>query len=341
LLTFRSQGKEKFLLVSFLLSFLFSLPQAEAKFFTMFEKILGKTTVSSSSGLSSQVLPLLSAPLNSNLLAGTGGGEVSIVQNSAILPMTGPLGSMADVQENKSDAISLYLVREGDTISEIAELFDVTPNTIRWANNLKGGGLISPGQVLVILPVSGLQYKVQKGDTVASIVKKFGGDTDEILSFNDLSSSSGLTVGTTLIIPNGEAQVIVQAPTKPKSIASKASGPSYQGYYARPISGGIRTQGIHGYNGVDLANSCGTPIAASAAGNVLIARSSGWNSGYGQYVVVGHPNGTQTLYAHMNGIVVAPGWEVYQGQILGYLGTTGLSTGCHIHFEVRGARNPF
>ena len=286
-------------------------------------------------------MPILSAPFNYNLLAGTGGGDVSIVQDSAILPVVGPLGSMADVSEAKSDAISLYVVREGDTISQIAEIFDVSVNTVRWANNLKGGSLITPGQVLVILPVSGIQHTVKQGETIDSIVKKFGGDADEMISFNDLNPNAKLEVGMTLIIPSGEAEVVPASPSKPRAPAARASGPSYQGYYMRPISGGVRTQGIHGYNGVDLANSCGTPITASAAGDVLIARSSGWNSGYGQYVVVAHGNGTQTLYAHMSAIIVGPGWHVAQGQMLGYIGSTGLSTGCHVHFEIRGARNPF
>ena len=149
---------EKIILVSFLFSFVISLPSADAKFFSIFEKIFGKTIDVTSSMGSSQTLPLLSAPLNSNLAAGTGGGEVNIVQDSAILPVLGPMGSMADLSEVKSDAISLYVVRPTDTISQIAELFDVSANTIRWANNLKGGEMIRPGQVLVILPVSGVQY---------------------------------------------------------------------------------------------------------------------------------------------------------------------------------------
>ncbi len=328
-------------MASFLFSFLLNLPHAEAKFFDIFEKFLGRPNIVNSSGLSSQTLLLLSSPLNSNLLAGEGGGDISIIQNSAVLPVTGPLGSIADVSEAKSGAISLYVVREGDTISEIASIFNVSVNTIRWANNLKGGALISPGQVLVILPVSGVKYMVKKGDSVQSIAKKFGGDAEEIISFNGLGHNLLLEVGAEVIIPNGEAEIIAETSQKTPSKTAKASGPAYQGYYIRPILGGVKTQGIHGYNGIDLANSCGTPIIASAPGNVIIARETGWNSGYGQYVVVAHGNGTQTLYAHMSAVAVDAGWQVFQGQILGYIGSTGLSTGCHVHFEIRGAKNPF
>jgi len=110
----------------------------------------------------------------------------------------------------------------------------------------------------------------------------------------------------------------------------------------RPLVGGVRTQGVHGYNGVDIAAPVGTPFLASAAGEVIVARSSGWNGGYGQYIVVRHANGTQTLYAHASQIIVGVGQRVVQGQVIGYVGSTGRSTGAHLHFEIRGGpRNPF
>jgi len=109
----------------------------------------------------------------------------------------------------------------------------------------------------------------------------------------------------------------------------------------RPIEGGRKSQKIHGYNAVDLANSCGTPVMAAASGDVLIGRGTGWNSGYGHYIVLVHPNGTQTLYAHLSENIATEGWHVTQGQVIGYMGTTGKSTGCHVHFEIRGAKNPF
>jgi len=329
-------------LACFLIFFLASFAQVDAKFFDFFEKILGKTNESVSSMGTSQTIPLLNAPLNFNLLDGMGGGNINIVQDSALLSVTGPLGTIADVALHKSDQISLYVVRDGDTISDIAKVFGVSANTIRWANELKSGSIISPGQILVILPVTGIQYTVKKGDTIGGIAKKFGGDSAEIISFNGLSLTSALEAGSTLVIPNGEATEPARslAQNSP-SRTSRVSGPLYAGYYIRPISGGIRTQGIHGYNGVDLANSCESPIMAAAGGDVIISKSQGWNSGYGQYVAISHPNGTQTLYAHMSLILVAPGFHVVQGQVIGYVGSTGLSTGCHVHFEVRGARNPF
>jgi murein DD-endopeptidase MepM/ murein hydrolase activator NlpD len=108
------------------------------------------------------------------------------------------------------------------------------------------------------------------------------------------------------------------------------------------LVGGVRTQGVHGYNAVDLGAAVGTPFMASAAGEVIVARATGWNGGYGQYVVIRHDNGTQTLYSHASGIVVGVGQRVVQGQVIGYVGSTGRSTGPHLHFEIRGGpRNPF
>ena len=103
----------------------------------------------------------------------------------------------------------------------------------------------------------------------------------------------------------------------------------------------MRTQGIHGYNAVDLAAGYGSPIRAAAAGEVIVSKASGWNGGYGQYIVIRHANGAQTLYSHMMRNDVGVGSYVSQGQVIGGMGSTGKSTGTHLHFEVRGARNPF
>ena len=114
------------------------------------------------------------------------------------------------------------------------------------------------------------------------------------------------------------------------------------GYYMAPLSVYVETQGIHGYNGVDLAAKAGTPVMASAAGTVVVAKSGGYNGGYGNYVVIQHGNGSQTLYSHMSTVSTYVGATVVQGQVIGAVGSTGKSTGPHLHFEIRdGIRNPF
>jgi murein DD-endopeptidase MepM/ murein hydrolase activator NlpD len=271
-----------------------------------------------------------------------GGGDIKIIDDSALMPEEGPAGTIADIEKPKNSTISLYVVREGDTLSEIAEMFDVSVNTIRWANDIPTRGTIRVGQTLTILPITGVKYTVEKGDTLSSIAKELHSDADEIAVFNGIEEGSALAVGTKLIIPNGEITVAVAAPAPRPSSYGTTVSPTYAGYYMRPISSGTKTQGIHGYNGVDLAASIGTPIMASASGSVIVVRNSGWNGGYGIYVVIKHDNGTQTLYAHNSSNIVSVGQRVVQGQVIGYIGSTGRSTGAHVHFEIRGGpRNPF
>jgi murein DD-endopeptidase MepM/ murein hydrolase activator NlpD len=111
------------------------------------------------------------------------------------------------------------------------------------------------------------------------------------------------------------------------------------GYFIDPVPGYRLSQGIHDNNAVDLAIGKGTPIHAAAAGTVLLARN-GYNGGFGNVVIIDHPNGTETVYAHQSKLATKTGAEVYQGQVIGYVGSTGHSTGPHLHFEVHGAQNP-
>lgn len=281
-------------------------------------------------------MPLPKPAMNINPSSIKGGGDIVIVDEAALLPEEGPSGTMADIEKSKNTTISRYVVREGDTLTGIAALFEVSANTIKWANDIPPSGTIRVGQTLTILPVTGVKYTVKSGDTIESIAKRFDGDATEIVNFNGIDGA--LAAGTELIIPNGEIAAPPAAPAKAKS---GTPSKSYAGYYIRPING-VRTQGVHGYNGVDLAAPVGTPIVASAAGEVLIAREGGWNGGYGSYVVIRHGNGTQTLYAHASSVMVGVGQTVQQGQVIAYSGNSGKSTGPHLHFEIRGGpRNPF
>lgn len=220
-------------------------------------------------------------------------------------------------------------------------MFDVSVNTILWANNMKKGAAIKEGQTLIILPVTGVRYTVQKGDSVASIAKKYHGDVAEIIEYNGLADASDIAVGDIILVPGGEVPAPKYTSVAVTKRAVGTGGPSYSGYYTHPLPGGVKTQGLHGYNGIDIGAPRGTPIRASASGTVIVSREGGWNGGYGNYVVIKHDNTTQTLYAHMQSVIVASGEYVNQGQIIGYVGSTGRSTGVHLHFEIRGAKNPF
>lgn len=313
---------------------------AEAGIFT---KVFGTGKTVNPQPLSSQTVPLLAAVLNPDPNPAKGGGDTTIV-GGALLSDSGPLGTIADVastESRSSDQISIYVVREGDTLSQIAAMFDVSVNTIIWANDLPKNGTVRPGQVLTILPITGISYTVARGDTISTIAKKHKGDAEEIAVFNGLSVGSPLSIGQKIIIPDGEATPVVTLTRSSSGSAGSSSQPSYDGYYLRPLVGGQKSQGLHGYNGIDLAAPAGTEILAAADGVVIISKVGGYNGGYGNYVVIRHGNGTQTLYAHNTSNLVSVGEQVNQGQVIATVGSTGRSTGNHVHFEVRGAKNPF
>lgn len=273
----------------------------------------------------------------------TARGGADIIIEDGVLVSTGPVGPN-DISASKSNGgeISVYVVREGDSLSQIAQMFGVTANTILWANDLVRASAIKPGDSLIILPIAGVRHVVKKGDTVSSIAKKYEGDIEEILSYNQLASASDISVGDTIVIPGGalhaepvKATVATKRSSNAKTTATAGSG------LLHPIPGAIKTQGIHGYNAVDWGAGIGTPVRAAAGGTVLVAKSSGWNGGYGNYIVVRHANGVQTLYAHLSRLDVGVGDSVAAGESIGASGNSGRSTGPHLHFEVRGGKNPF
>ncbi|MCD5382025.1 MAG: M23 family metallopeptidase [Candidatus Pacebacteria bacterium] len=289
-----------------------------------------------------QTHPLLKAVPHTNPSVAVGGGDI-LVEEGALVPA----GSLREqdaetTRRAQNGEISVYVVREGDTLSQIAEMFGVTAKTVLWANDISDASLIQPGDDLIILPITGVRHVVKQGDTIGTIAKKYEGDVADILRYNQLASADEISIGDTVVIPGGEMHAptrstsrVAKAPVKTSGRAAAASG------FTHPVPGSVKTQGIHGYNAVDLAAPVGTPIRAAAAGQVIVAKNSGWNGGYGKYIVVKHPNGTQTLYAHNSRNAVGVGTTVAAGQTIGYVGSTGRSTGAHVHFEVRGARNPF
>lgn len=312
-----------------------------------------------------QTMPILTAI--SNPLAGAATNEVikelkttvSLVEGKAFTNENSGTSDEAPVTYSKdsigSDRISIYTVRANDSLSQIAQMFGVTPNTILLANDLKKGTVLKADQVLVIFPISSIKYAVKKGDSLQSIAKKFNADASEIAQLNGIGETLTVAVGDSLMIPDEDGSLLVaenkrieeenqkNLAKKSSLIGSVSSGARVDtsGYFSRPVSGGIRTQGIHGNNGIDIASKLGTPILAAASGQVLISRSGGWGGGYGTYVVIKHPNGTQTLYGHLSKTIVSSGQSVTKGQQIGNMGNTGNSTGVHLHFEVRGGKNPF
>jgi murein DD-endopeptidase MepM/ murein hydrolase activator NlpD len=332
---------------SFLISLVFIPIITHASVASFFSDIFGGQSVSAQAETvvetSSQTMVLLEPATNFDLSV-KAGSDVIIDNGEALLPEVGPSTDEPEKMTNSNDQISTYIVRSGDTLASIAEMFDVSVNTILWANDMTKGSVLKIGQDLVILPISGVRHTVVSGDTLVKIASKYNGDIDEIASFNDLAITAKLAVGDVIMIPDGQVSSSIRPSASSNSSGAKinyASGPSYAGYYIKPFVGGHKSQGIHGYNGVDYGMPVGTTLYAAAQGTVIISKNSGYNGGYGKYIVIKHPNNTQTVYGHMSDVVVTVGQSVTQGQTIGYSGNTGRSTGPHLHFEVRGAKNPF
>lgn len=337
----------------FIVAFTFlSTKTAEAGFFS---SIFGATadeasaqTIIESDLPTSQNMALLKAAVNTDPNPNKLTVESPQISGNALVAHVGPSGTVDEVIEEKSTTISIYVVRDGDNLSQIADMFDVSVNTIIWANDLGSKPIIHEGQTLVILPISGIQYTVKRGDTIKGIVSRHNADLEDVLKYNSLSLDSVIKEGDIVVIPDAEparesalAEKVNSRTGKVSSTVHDADGPSYPGYYVRPIRGGVRTQGLHGYNAVDLATLNGASVYAAAEGMVIASVSGGWNGGYGNYVIISHPNGTQTLYSHNSKNLVKQGDYVEQGEIIAKVGATGHATGPHVHFEIRGAKNPF
>lgn len=225
---------------------------------------------------------------------------------------------------------SEYVVKSGDNITDISRKFGLSNiSTLISVNNIENVRKLWVGQKLKIPSMDGVSYKVVSGDSLASVSAKYGISVEDILDANDMTSDI-IHPGTTLFIPGGK----LDSTTLKKSLGElwiKPLAGSYRitsqfGYRADPFTG-VRSY----HTGIDLAVSAGTPIRASMGGKVSTA---GWSNTYGNYVIISHDNGYQTLYAHMQKYTVKKGETVNQGQTLGYVGSTGYSTGPHLHFSV-------
>jgi LysM repeat protein len=285
--------------------------------------------------------------------------NVNIISNTSILPSTGPMGVSdgKNTPDSSVDQTSVYVVRKGDSISQIADMFNVSVNTILSANDLKKGAKLTEGDVLLILPVSGIEITVKKGQTLKSLANLYKVDVSDIIAYNNIDENDTLSVGDSLVIPGGEmydeggdkpASNLASAAAKDKNYYAVHPIQSLVGYFINPLPTGHKTQGLHGpgYRGIDIGAPTGTPLYASASGTVLIVKNgckvgrSSCGGGYGNMTIIQHPNGTKTLYGHMSKVAIATGTKVSQGQIIGYVGSTGHSTGPHVHFEVFNAKNP-
>jgi len=233
--------------------------------------------------------------------------------------------------------ILTYEVQAGDTVFGIAEKFGIKPETIMWSNPVleQNPDLLRIGDKLVILPVDGVYHKIKKGDTIAKIAKKYKVKPEAIVDFewNKLDGPDAtLTPGEHLIIPGGEKPYVARTVSVYRGPIPKGAKRG-TGNFVWPVSGYI-TQGFwNNHRAIDIGSWLGNPVVASDSGYVVYA---GWDrTGYGNLVIIDHGNGYRTYYAHLSAIYVRIGDSVGQGQQIGAVGSTGRSTGPHLHFEIR------
>lgn len=251
----------------------------------------------------------------------------------------------SEVQQYRGGEITEHVVTEGETLDDVAIRFNLQPETLRWENNLGSSEKITTGQVLRILPIDGVRHKVSRGETIYTVGKKYGLDSEEAqrivdYPFNEFRDDDfGLVTGQYLMVPGGvPAQRGNPAPALQFTpvFTPSAGAVAGSGNYGWPAAGRI-TQGYFFYHkAIDIASGSGGPILAADSGTVVVA---GWadNSGYGNRVMIDHSNGDITLYGHMSVVQVQVGQTVNRGDLLGQMGSTGRSTGTHLHFEIRRA----
>lgn len=314
----------------------------------------GRTSASGSSAQVSPAQPDTSRPDAGSAQAvqtGGGGGVFSprLLQNYAAVNNQdgGLLARLAvadTVRPSEARAgIITYTVQPGDTVEAIAVRFGLQPSTLVWSNEAveETPDRLDIGQVLYILPVDGIWYTVQEQDTLDSIAEKFKAKVEDIIAspLNDLSGSSNLLPGQKIVVPRGVK------PFKPRVVQQPSNAYAAGAYSGRPVNvaasgafqwptNGYISQGYWwGHQAIDIANAIGIPIAAADSGYVSFA---GWdNTGYGYMVMINHGNGFVTVYAHLSAYYVDPGQPVSRGQIIAAMGSTGRSTGPHLHFEIR------
>ena len=298
-------------------------------------------------------LPTIGAPTTETVVL----PEYTVENSGKIERMVQPETAVSDLSQYNIDQ---YEVQIGDNVFSIAEKYDLEPETILWGNYeilQDNPRVIYEGQVLNILPTNGIYYQYQAGESLTTIARNFNVSVEDVLTYpgNHLDpydtdpDDPAIASGTWLVIPGGERELQDWGPpsisrTNPAvasyygagSCGAVYDGPIGDGYFVWPavsslISGYTWNPPIH--EAIDIGGSEGSALYAADDGVVVY---SGWSEyGYGNMVVIDHGNGWQTAYAHMLYVSVGCGASVYQGSTIGALGSTGNSTGPHLHFEMK------
>lgn len=277
-------------------------------------------------------------PINSDIEADTSAVsavdaiDTSQVETYSTLGFLGGDYSPTTETEHTRTSIEYYIVQKGDTLGSISTEFGISLETLLWANNLSARSYIRPGDRLTILPVTGVAYTVRKNDTLASIANKYKADPERIREFNHLAGDNDLSVGQVLVVPDG--RIVYVPPPAPIYTSGYTAARSYEssGKLLWPVPSKRVTQYFSWHHpAVDIGLPVGSEVEAADDGVVIYA---GWGTGYGNEILIDHNNGLKTRYAHNSRLMVGKGDLVSRGQIISLSGSTGWSTGPHLHFEV-------
>ena len=307
-----------------------------------------------------RILPASATPVLQTTPTATGGVTISLPgmsgsgnETSAIVRKVS-LGTSVDTSIQY--AVVQYKVKPGDTVSSIATAYKLKSATLMWANDKlmqNGPNSLKVGQVLLVPPVDGVLYKWKTGDTLKTVADQYGATVDDILLWpgNNIDlTNPGITPETYVMVPGGKSSDINWVSVAfAGGDSGTSSGTSSTCSNSGPVGGGgtlmwpdpnhfIRGGNDFGptHLAIDLYAPFETPISAADNGVVVWASADGsWNGGYGNVIMIDHRDGFRTLYGHLSQLTVSLCENVYAGQLIGYSGSTGNSTGAHLHFEVR------
>lgn len=226
-------------------------------------------------------------------------------------------------------AVKYYQVQKGDTLWDISRSFKVDVQTVAAMNNLNSKSVLDIGQTLQLPATSSRMHVICRGETMWDIAARYDVSLASLQRANPDDNPKNLKIGDKLLIPEESYQRAVTA-------AGPSRGWSVSGVFNWPVFGvitsgyGWRKSGFH--HGIDIATDLGEPIKACAAGKVTFA---GYKSIYGRTVIIEHPDGKETLYAHVQTIKTKQGETVARGEVIATVGVTGRTTGPHVHLEVR------
>ncbi len=250
-------------------------------------------------------------------------------------------------QEAPRQETTYYTVKAGDTVLGIATKVGLEPETLMWSNSFieQNPDSLSIGDVIRVLPVNGVLHVVKPGDTLSSIAEKYDVTMADIVGFsgNGIESiSAPISIGKEIVVPGGTKPFAAGAVgTQSAFMVDTPSGaPKGSGNFSWPTPGYVSQGYWGGHPAYDIAGWIGSPVTAADGGYVVLA-GGGWNGGYGNHVIIDHGNGFTTLYAHLNSVFISPGMTVSKGQQVGTMGSTGNSTGPHLHFEIRYGGVPY